>query len=497
MNAPHLQEHSQEERTWREVVFESWFAIGSLLIYLIILIEEWFAHGHIGHTAEVWVGLPVLSAMVLGMNGLSRTDMIAREHPDWWLNHSHVRWAHLISNEGELAGIGLSVIIIGAWQAFSGHVIDGDHIAFGMAFTLFGIMSGAALVQNFLAPVLANIEILTDKVGLGRAAALFVGSMAASGVGEPGAAQILGNYTVDRVNKPSRKRMGGVLALTIGAGGSMLWFAAPPILIVQRPLEGAGWGLMNLIGMVGLPSMLMVAAASIFGARFMEPLEKATGMKKINWPPVIAFMLLVVLHIPAPVGFLPLELLPAVFALDVLIGAMNIFVQWTHLDESDHELDEHGFQKIFQPAVLAVLLICLEMVGHISQPFIKEMSGMAIEAGLSGFPLIIGLFLLTAGVSAVADNALASVVIITIPLTGMAGNEQAIGAAAVLMGALYGGVLLPPSNLPNFAIKAILGIPDSKEWLAGSVRVLPFGVFYIATLALFYYKQSWFVAIFP
>lgn len=444
-------------------------------------------HHHISEDLHRWIGFPILIAMILGMNKWARTDIILRIHREWWIDHPVARWAHAVSNAGELAGILIGGIFIASWNTFSGHPIEAEMIAFGMAFTLFGIMSFASLIQDQITPVLQRIEHYGNKIGNGRFFAIWFGSMSASLVGEPAAAQILGNYFVDRVSEESRPKMSGALAATIGAGGALLWFAAPPILIVQARLEAIGWTLVTLITFVGLPAMVQVMTVSWQARNYAEPLEKNAKMDPLNWGPLLAFGALVAAHIAVPlISWIPMEAMAIVYFFDIAVGLLAIAIKWQELEEErlggGGHFDFHSFEHIFQPGILAVLLIVLELVGHISEPSVEMMSHEMVSLGLVALGLTIGLFIMTAVTSAFADNALASTVIVAIPIAMLTGPEQTVGIAAVLMGALYGGVLLPPSNLPNFTLQSIFKVKDSKEWLSGSVPVLPTGIIYILIL---------------
>lgn len=491
MNTDHSQ-FGQDGNSWRRVILTSWFALLCLAMFALLLLEERMRVGGVQGWSSVMAGALALPAMVLAMNTMARTDIAVWQNPQWWVNHRIFRWLHLVSNEGEYAGIGLGAAFIGLWQALSHHAISADEIPFGMGFTLLGIMSAAALVQDSLKPLVMKLEAFFEGIlGVGKWAVAVVGSASSSFIGEPGGAHVLGNYFRDRTADDKRVVVSTSLAAGVGAGGALLWFAAPPILIVQDKLTSVGWSLLTLQILVGLPAMLQVATVALRASSNLEDMNPSVvsegDYSEVNYWALLVFVVLVSAHI-----FTPTEFMPLVFAFDLAVGMVNVFEQWTITVEEVGSrgvagIDQHDFGRIFQPVTLAVLLVVLEMIGHISAPAVEFVGSLLIVAGIEGFVLVLLLFLLTAVVSAFADNALASVVLVMIPLNFMTGGEVHIGAAAVLMGALYGGIVLPPSNLPNFAFYRIFEVKTSSDWLEGSLGILPSGIVYIGALMFQWY----------
>jgi hypothetical protein len=489
VNISHKEEAEKKRLSWLEIVLKSWLAIGALGLYAIILIADYVHHGHVGDRSELVIGFLALFALVLAMNTMAKTNILLYINPKWWVENRVFRWLHMVADEGEWAGIGLGTAFIALYQSFSGHYIDANHVPFSMGITLLGIMSGAGLVQQKVAPVYQRIEKWLEKnFGLGRVALVVLSGGSSSFIGEPGGAQVAGSYFRGRVRDENLIKVGTGLAAAIGSGGALLWFAAPPILIVQGKLTAVGWNLTTLIFMVGLPAMIQVIWVAVQIAPKIETIDLEKPNRPIEWLPLAAFGSLVMAHMVVPSQFMPI-----VYAVDIVVGIVYIFDQVTELLETGHGIDQHSMGAVMQPLVLATLLIVLELVGHIATPFVEIVGNTLVHLGIEGFALVLALFVLTAVVSAFADNALASFVLVTIPLSVLEGGEAVVGAAAVIMGALYGGIALPPSNLPNFKFYRDFNFKGTAEWLQGSRQVAITGLVYIGCLAgqWFAMKAGW------
>ena len=61
------------------------------------------------------------------------------------------------------------------------------------------------------------------------------------------------------------------------------------------------------------------------------------------------------------------------------------------------------------------------------------------------------------------------------------GNSGSLLAIAVIYGALYGGFLMIPANLPNFAISRAFHV-DSGKWMKNAFGIYWTGIVYAAAL---------------
>lgn len=479
-----------EKAEFLSAVKESWVGLGMLALFALAALAVPSFH----HMAEIFAGTFLVLALVLGMNGLARTDLVFGRQEPQWVQHRTWRWVHGLQGEGELAGIGMALFATAWWYSVSGHKFEIDHVGFGMGATLFGIMSGASRILPEVTRLLQRLEGY-----IGNYWSIVTGSMFASVVGEPAAASVVSAHLKDRTSGPEGNyRTATALAATIGSGGALLPFAAPPILIVWGRLTDHGWTMLTLLLFVGLPALLHVMVSARVASRYTVPLV-SSKTDDVNYVQVAGFLVLVLAHLVTPMAYMPL-----VYFADMSVGLFNILEKWVEKVDQGERIDGHNFGEIFQPLVLSVLLIALEMAGHVAEPSI-EFYGTKIAEGViwttdlmqvpGAAPLVLalGLFLVGAFVSAFADNALASTVLVTIPLTGaMPGGAtyQDLLITAVLMGCLFGGILLPPSNLPNFVLKRVFNVKDSEEWLRGSVPLLRTGVAYVAAIFVIFFVLS-------
>jgi len=488
----HTRENVLKKLTHRQRLFlaaagQSWLATIALTAFVTTVL---------GGGNRLVAGGAIIAAAVLAMNGLARTDMFltGEAGPRFWQKWRPLRFFHWITNEGELAGIACGFFAGGA-LAWWGEEL---HIPLGESFTLLGIMSAANLAVKHITPMLAFIERLFGP--LGRYAVIVLGSLLSSFTGEPAGAVFLVDYFKDRVTPTDRPRVATGLAATIGSGGGLLPFAAPPILIVWGKLQSEfGWSYGDLIAWVGVACVLHVLVTSTTIIRYIRTID-LTEPPKVEWSKAT----------------IPLSMLVGVVTAHMVLGAAHAssghhdpsmwdYILWTFdiilgyaayrqakVKHSGHEhhggsaadaqkAHEAAFTAKYQPTILAGLIPALELIGLVATPAIIWLGEIVFV--LVGFApqsfqdLARGLilFFLSAITSHFADNALASRVYIMIPISLMAAGtvEPEIGsflAACVVMGALFGGLLTIPANLPNFYIGREMEVSEGA-WFAVSWRI--------------------------
>lgn len=449
-----------------EALFSSWFAWAALFVMIGVMASK---------GSPMASGLAVLVAAVLGMNGLARTDMwLTSEGPHWWKHHKYLKFFHHITNEGELAGIFVGVVA--AIMLFSTGLGHEVHFPYKEALTLLGIMSAANIAVRHMIPVMGVIERISGVRGV-----IIVGSLLSSLTGEPAASVFLAEYVKKRVDEKDRPRVATGLAATIGSGGGLMPFAAPPILIVFAILESEfGWGIPTLIGFVGLGCVAHVIVASFWFSKHIKKHEEHHPRFEKEGFFYLGLMAVVVAwHIVAP-GI-------ALWIFDILLGVTSFLMARKKYLNCPEELREESFTAKWQPIILSTLLVALEIIGVVADPLITAIAAQ-IPTTLS--PLIIGfiLFFVTAWVSHFADNALASRVFIVVPVVLKAtfGAEiSSLLAACVVMGALFGGFLLIPANLPNFYLARALKVGPGA-WVKISWILYPSGIAYVTWITAKY-----------
>lgn len=476
----------------QSAILNSWIGLGCILLYTFVGLS-WgdTVFGAIAASPFLMFGA------VLAMNSMARIDLLLhiprsrRKLSKIALRYGGIRWfirrINHISNEGEHMGIAVAVLtaFVLVANGQNEELLATIEHAFPMAMTLLGIMSAANVAVRHMLPLLDAIERV-----FGTKAALAVGSLAGSLVGEPADAVVLAEWVKERVVPGKEAEVATGLAASIGSGGGLTPFAAPPILIVWPTLQKEfHWTIGSLLLFIGVGCVLHVIFSVLRFGRYIEK-RKGSGrrMTRSSVLPILFMLIVVGAHIAAALAAgsgghgdhaeqhmnIPLVIL------DLIAGIINWFTSHysfkklkeqigytppANPDEPD-ELVEDEFTAKWQPLTLAVLLIGLDVIGMGVDPGVKWVALNVIPASA---PIIVtGLILagFTAVLSHFADNALASrvVIMVAVALIPIVGPDAAnFLASCVLMGALFGGFLLVPANLPNFYLRRVFRI-DEKEW---------------------------------
>lgn len=422
-------------------------------------------------------GLALVASAVLAMNGAARLDYLAMKIR----NNRYIVWLlHHISNESEIAAISLAIF---AWLLMPTE--SGEHFHWPLApmFTLLGLMSYPRLISDSFVAVLSCIE---NKYG--RRSMLVVGSLMAFLIGEPAASVVMTTYLKARFRFVCTATVGVILAMMIGFGGGLMFHAAPPILIVWHKLQADfGWNLLHLIGYLSPPVLVAVITGAYLLDKQLETKKedeldvdiRMTIEKSDLWK-IGGLIGLVLLHIFA--GNYRL-----VWLLDIAIALVTAAVM--HLDYQDliearkkelhvsdcadlegdqvlTNLREEKFTATAGAGLLAVLLAALDYMAVLMFPLMMVIAG-AIQAGYPVWLLSLFAFAISAAISAVSDNAMATasfipVAILLIPGIGM--GAATIIAIAILLGSLTGGFYSVPGNLPNFNISREFKI-HPQDWI--------------------------------
>lgn len=466
-----METQSEKKRSARVLFIEALFSSWAAWAALFVMVGVMLSHGN-----PLISGAAVLVAAVLGMNGLARTDMwLTAEGPGWWKRHKFLKIFHHITDEGELAGIFVGVVALVTLFALG----EGSNIHFPYqeALTLLGIMSTANIAVRHMIPVMGVIERFFGMRGV-----VVIGSLLSSLTGEPAASVFLAEYVKKRVDEKDRARVATGLAATIGSGGGLMPFAAPPILIIFGILVSEfNWGIPTLIAFVGVGCVAHVIVASFWFTKYIKKhTESHPRLEKEGFWYLGLMAVVVAWHIFMP-GL-------ALWIADACLGLISWYLAHKKYKNCSEELKEDGFTAKWQPIILAVLLVSLEIIGHVADPLITTIS-QQIPTTMSPFFVALILFFVTAWVSHFADNALASRVFIMVPVVLKAtfGPEiSSLLAAAVVMGALFGGFLLIPANLPNFYLARSLKVTPGA-WVKISWILYPSGIAYITWMVVRYF----------
>ncbi|MBU1177859.1 DUF1646 family protein [Patescibacteria group bacterium] len=470
-------------------------------LYRAAFVQSWLATMAFGgflttvasNGSQLVAGGAILLAAILAMNGLARTDMfLAGGGPRWWYKFPIFGFFHRITNEGELAGIAVGIAAGGTilWWGQS------LHIPWGECFTLLGIMSAANIAVRHMIPIMGFLERIGDM-----RLVIAGGSLLSSLTGEPAAAVFLCDYVKTRIDsEEDKKRVAVGLAATIGSGGGLTFFAAPPILIVWSKLEASfGWGITDLIAWVGVGCVLHVTLTTF---RFYQHVGKNVEFSN-NQPrlsresikPLAILVSIVIAHILAAI-FKPSQvwigLLWAADSAAAVYSYLLAHAKYADVDQDDQHALEEAFTARWQPLILAVLLAALELIGVVAEPLIIWIGqkvlvlSVMMPKAIALYVLALMMFFLSAVTSHFADNALASRVYIIIPMSlikSLGLGPATLLATAVVQGALFGGLLTVPANLPNFYISRALGVGPGP-WIRTSWRLYWTCIAYLAWLTV-------------
>ena len=423
----------------------------------------------------------ILFAAVMGMNGWIKTDLFfTAKGPGWWRKFPIFGKLHKIAHEGEFAGIGIGFCGLFA-LLYQGKEF---HIPINQCLTLLGIMSAANIAKDHMRPVVGLMEKKTNKGGALGLSALF-----SSFVGEPAAAIINGNYFRRRVSVKNAVVVAVGMAAAIGSGGGLIFFAAPPLIIIWEVLETFfHWNMLSLLFYLGVGCVLHVSLATWRYKPYVDDHDPNMEYPKFTQKDTLPLALIavaVIFHLLAAIKGKALDpnLKHALWGFDILVGVLNIYLsrkKYAYLtSESTQELKEEAHSSTWLPLILAVLLAQLDIIGFVADPLILDLGGRVtalVQANFSPFiqplALSIAFFFISAWTSHFADNALATRVYITIPkqmiIDKVLGRRAAsLIAAGVSAGGLWGGYVMVPSNLPNFALRRIFDITPGQWFQKG------------------------------
>lgn len=436
----------------RESLIQSWLGLGTLFAFFI---SVYF------HLSTIILGALAVIMAVLFMNGLGKTEIIfATRSPSWWKEYKAFHIFHHLTNEGELAGILVGVILfVYLYSSGQAHSV---HLPYAAALALGGIMAAANMATSDIIPLLNRLERYITVWG-----AVLVGTLLSSLTGAASSV-FLSKYLLDRVDKKNKDEVGLRLSAGIGMGNGILPFVAPPILIVWALLqEKLGWSLLDLLFYVGIIAIFYSGFITYKIKNLVLPnLHEGVNQKIFS---SFLLLLLVVLfcNVVAYDNIFVMALNGIVLILGVVKGV--------------------DFNDKWQPVILGLLLIALEIIGHMADPFITWLVKSIIPENMPIVILGILLFATTAWVSHVADNALASRIFVAVILTmPQAVNYGDFLIASVLIGALFGGFLLIPGNIPNFPIARIFEV-SSGAWLKAGLKIYWTAIIPIVWIILLYF----------
>jgi hypothetical protein len=393
-----------------------------------------------------FIGFLALMIAVLFMNGLAQIDMlIDEESPNWWKNNKLLSLLHHIHAEGELAGILVGVVLF-VYIVAHGHIAD-IHLPIYAALALSGIMAAANIATHKIIPLMNKLERVVGVWG-----AVWIGSMLSTLTGAASSV-FVSQYLLPRVEVKNRDEVALRLSAGIGLGNGILPFVAPPVLIVWALLqEKLGWSLADLFMMVGIIGVIYSGFITHNIKNLVTPLNNANGAITSIFSYELLLLLLVV------VGNILAYTTVYMLIFNIIVSIIGIFLG-------------KDFNEKWQPIILGTLLIALEVIGHMAEPFVHHAIMTIVPSGTPILILGIILFFMSAWTSHVADNALASRILVgTLFGMGYIGAEMDFLVSSVLIGALFGGFLLIPANIPNFPIARIFSI-NSGAWFKAGLKI--------------------------
>lgn len=435
----------------KESLIQSWLGLGVLVLFFISIYLN---------LSDIIIGSLAVSMAVLFMNGMGKTEIIfATRSPSWWKNHKALYFFHHITNEGELAGILVGIILF--TYLFASGQSQHVHLPIAAALALGGIMAAANMATNDIIPLLNRLEKYIGVWG-----SVWVGTLLSSLTGAASSV-FLSNYLLERVLPKNKDEVALRLSAGIGLGNGLLPFVAPPILIVWALLQDKlGWSFLDLILYVGIIAITYSGFITYkIKNLIITDMKNTIDIKLLSpWLMILLFVLIGNILAYENIAVMALNIIVLLFG--VVRGA--------------------DFNEKWQPVILGILLIALEIIGHMADPFITWLVKSIIPENIPIVLLGILLFAATAWISHVADNALSSRIFVAVILTmPQAATHGDFLIASVLIGALFGGFLLIPANIPNFPIARIFEI-SSGAWLKAGLKIYHTAIIPIVWIFILY-----------
>lgn len=432
----------------------------------------------------------------LGMKQLHET-VFKFGRPGEKVNGFKIYWLILkaFSESTELMAIFLLAPLLCAAGYYAsqagGHSVPHYHVPWAAVLTIVGIMTAA---KNAMSEVLKAVDSIERKIG--AIPTLILVALLAAITGEPANADIQTAYLLPRMPKDKRKRavVGIGVAAAIGSGGGLTFFSPPAVIIIWASVMVPvfGWTLMTLLMGVGLIVTAHVIACVLVYARHLEPLGEARKDMKVEGDyttsnlSLLILALVVIGHIlvalPNVMAIAP-WLSVVVYGVDIVLGIYCLGVALVNQIGKTFSL--HRFEHDILPLLIGGLLIAIDNIGVLADPGVVS-GGSHIPLGwipveYLAVALALMMFVITGGVSALADNALATKVFIVLPITiamglikgGMSLEEASFianaGALGVIVGALTWGWITVQGNLPNFPIRKAFSI-EAAYWIGVALR---------------------------
>lgn len=463
------------------------------ILYLFACFNLWWD----APLASVLVIVLALVAFLGLMNSHDTVFRFARPRKNN-VNAFQVYWKILktFSDSTEFMAIFILLpLLFGAGFIFSelwGHTahLPHFHVPWAPVLTIIGIMTAA---NNAMSEILEKVSVIEKKFW--KKVTLIFLSLLSSLTGEPANAAIQNKYLIWRLPKDSKQKteVGVGVAATIWSWWGLTFFSPPAVIIIWSVMTGVfNWGLGTLILGVGLIVTLHVIVCVNIYAKYIDekwdaevvPLEKGS---QISWDYTRSksslFILIAVIigHIfialPMSEAFNPLAKYIVYWA-DVLLAFYAFGIGL--LGQQDKVFNFHKFEHDIQPLLIWGLLIAIDNIGILAEPSIVWFGSILplawIPAAILPLVLALSLFVITWVVSALADNALATKVFISLPITiaiwlianGTSPDQAALVANAwalgVIVWALTFGWITVQWNLPNFPIRSAYDI-DPIDWL--------------------------------
>lgn len=367
-------------------------------------------------------------------------------------------------HETELAGICVGILFLGYFITHNHNVAehswheitDPNNGGWKSALAVMIIMS---LVNIFSKDMFLFLTWIDSKLPNNRAGnfiGLILFQLMSSLIAQPGTAKMLAEFYLPRVKESEKNSFGLGLATGIGTGGGFLPFTAPAVAIVWPAMQKNGWTLGKYFIMIVPALLIHVTWVSwrLSGMLKSDLDNKTITLSNRNIISILFVLIAAIVQVTTYATILNLGLLT--------IGIIYLFI-------SKFSIIKH----IQGPVMIALLMLAFVPIGNICKPIFEQLLQL-----ISAFPFIIMVllvgFIIKAG-SAISDNALLALIGCALP----AASGNPVFTAAVIFGALAGGILLEGSNIPNIPIRQVFGIEktqwpkESLKWYLPSMVVFP------------------------
>lgn len=422
----------------------------------------------------VFVGL-LVAKFFLPVNGLIIAIVSLLLTITSMLGLATSKLSNKLFHETELAGIVVGILFLGYFLVHDHHtashswheITDINNGGWKSALAVMIIMSLVNIFSKEMFAFLTWIDSKLPNNRTGNFIGLVLFQLMSSLIAQPGTAKMLAEFYLPRVKEGQKNSFGLGLATGIGTGGGFLPFTAPAVAIVWSAMQKNGWTLGQYFTLI-VPALFIHVCWISWRLSGMLRSDLDNQTTKLTTKSTISILFVLIAAIAQITDYAT-----TVNLILLAVGTIYLFISKFSIKSS-----------IQGPLMIAFLMLAFVPIGNICKPIFEQLLQL-----ISSFPFIIMVllvgFIIKAG-SAISDNALLALIGCALP----AASGSPVFTAAVIFGALAGGILLEGSNIPNIPIRQVFAIEktewpkESLKWYLPSMVVFPLWILCLTQIPL-------------